>query len=118
MMINRYLDAIPNDLIKIMRSLGERKESWGILFMMGDKEEYTLKDISRWFPSLTKNVVRDKYLMPLVSAGLVTQHMHSLVELVEHEKSCYSLSHVGERILKVMESALEAVSLPAHHPAE
>jgi hypothetical protein len=111
-MIDKYIEAIPNDVINIMKSLGERKESWGILFMMGNKEEYTLKDMARWFPTLSKNVIRDRYLKPLVSAGLVNQCAHSLVELIDQEKSTYSLSKVGERILKVMEFALEAVSLP------
>ncbi len=110
--IDKYVNAIPSELIRIMHSLGEKKESWGILFMMADRKKYTIKEIARWFPHLSKNTIREKYITPLITAGLLQQHAPSLVELVEHEKSVYTISSLGERILKVMEFALEVFPEP------
>jgi predicted transcriptional regulator len=110
--IDKYLNAIPAELVRVMHSLGERKESWGILFMMADRRNYTIKEITRWFPHMSKNIIREKYIAPLITAGLLQHHSPSLVELVEHEKSVYNISSLGERILKVMELALEVFPEP------
>jgi hypothetical protein len=110
--MDNYMSSIPLEVIHIMHSLGEKKESWGILFMMADKKEYTLKEIARWFPDLSKNVLREKYIKPLLTAGLLQHHSPSLVELVDHERSFYTISSLGERFLKVMELALEMVQEP------
>ncbi len=110
--MNKYLNAIPSELIHIMRSLGEKKESWGILFMMADRKNYTIKEIGRWFPHMSKNTIRERYITPLIQAGLLQHHSPSLVELVEHEKSVYTISSLGERILAVMELALEVFPEP------
>lgn len=116
--MDKYLSAIPSELIHIMHSLGEKKESWGILFMMGDQKKYTIKDIARWFPHMSKNTIREKYIKPLIIAGLLQHDSPSLVELVEHEKSVYTISSLGERILKVMEFALEVFPEPIQKSAK
>jgi hypothetical protein len=110
--IENYLKTIPSDLVHIMHSLGERKESWGILFMMADRKKYTLKEIARWFPDLSKNVIREKYIAPLLIAGLLQHQSPSLVELIDQERSFYTISSLGERFLKVMELALEVFQEP------
>jgi len=117
-MIEDYINAILTELITIMKSLGEKKELWGILFMMTDKENYPLKDIAKWFPTLSKNVIREKFLKPLVSAGLIQHHAHSLVEIVDYEGAYYKVSHLCERVLKVMEYALEIYHPSLKHPLE
>jgi hypothetical protein len=111
--IDKYLSAIPSELIHVMHSLGDKKESWGILFMMADRKKYTIREIARWFPHLSKNTIREKYIKPLITAGLLQHTSPSLVELVEHEKSLYTISSLGERILKVMELALEVFPEPS-----
>jgi hypothetical protein len=116
-MIDKYLSSVPSDLVHIMHSLGERKESWGILFMMADRKEYTLKEIARWFPDLSKNVIREMYMKPLIAAGLLQHNSPSLIELVDHERSIYTISSLGERFLKVMELALEMFQEPVKKSA-
>jgi hypothetical protein len=116
-MIDKYLSSVPSELVHIMHSLGERKESWGILFMMADQKEYTLKEIARWFPDLSKNVIREKYMKPLIAAGLLQYHSPSLVELVDRERSIYTISSLGERFLTVMELALEIFQEPVKKSA-
>jgi hypothetical protein len=115
--IDTYLSSIPSELVQVMHSLGEKKESWGILFMMADRRNYTIKEIARWFPHISKNTIREKYITPLIHAGLLQHHSPSLVELVEPEKSVYMISSLGERILKVMELALEVFPEPLQKSA-